>query len=187
MTVTLSDTPVLETERLRLRAPAAQDWPHWRAMTRTDRSRFIRTPDITDPLAWRAMGHIIGHWVLHGWGSFILTTHDDDTALGMAGPWFPEGWPEPELGWALWSADAEGKGLAFEAVTAARAWAYDTLGWTTAVSYIADENTRSIALAERLGATLEPGAPHPGSAAPSEDDSAERILVYRHPAPGDLP
>ena len=31
---------------------------------------------------------------------------------------------------------------------AARAWAYDTLGWKTAVSYIDRPNHRSIALAD---------------------------------------
>jgi RimJ/RimL family protein N-acetyltransferase len=93
----------------------------------------------------------------------------------MTGPWFPEGWPEQEIGWSLWSAEAEGRGFALEAAQAARGYAYGDLGWPTAVSYIRPENRRSIALAQRLGAVLDPDAATP-------DDSDD--LVYRHPAPG---
>lgn len=171
MTITLADTPVLETERLILRAPAARDWPVWRAMMASDRSRFIRDPDIDDGKAWRAFGHVIGHWVLRGYGSFVITAKGDDTALGMAGPWYPFGWPEREIGWSIWRADAEGKGYASEAAVAARSFAFGTLGWDTAVSYVDPENTRSVALAERLGAVRDASARTPRD---------ESCLVYRH-------
>ncbi|AVO36838.1 GNAT family N-acetyltransferase [Pukyongiella litopenaei] len=172
MTPRLADTPVLETERLILRAPGPQDWPAWRAMMASDRSRYIRSGDMDDGKAWRAFGHVIGHWVLREWGNFVFTARGDDTALGMAGPWFPEGWPEREIGWSVWTPQAEGKGFAFEAATAARGYAYDVLGWDTAVSYIDPANARSIALAERLGAVRDPQAAAPGDAP---------CLVYRHP------
>lgn len=182
MTVTLSETPVLETERLILRAPKATDWPAWREMVLSERARFIRAPGgITDGLAWRAMGHIVGHWVLRGWGNFIITEKGgDDSALGMTGPWYPEGWPEKELGWSIWSPAHEGTGIAFEAAQAARDFAFGPLGWDTAVSYIVSENTRSAALAERLGAVLDPDADHPAY------DGEDSVLVYRHPKPGAL-
>jgi RimJ/RimL family protein N-acetyltransferase len=172
MSVTLADTPVLTTERLTLRAPVAADWPHWREMALSDRSVFIRPEDFDEGKAWRGFGHIIGHWVMRGWGSFIITRTGEDAALGMAGPWFPAGWPEREIGWSLWTAEAEGQGIAFEATRAARAHAFDTLGWDTAVSYIHPDNARSIALAERLGASHDPNA-----AAPDRDTDT---LVYRH-------
>lgn len=173
--ITLSPTPVLETDRLRLRAPVAADWPAWRDMVRTDRARFIRSGEPEDSKSWRAFGHIIGHWVMRGFGSFVFALKNDDQALGMAGPWFPHGWPERELGWSVWTAEAEGKGYAFEAASAARDHAFKTLGWTTAVSYVDPENSRSIALAERLGAVVDPNAATPGD---------EPCLVYRHPNPG---
>ncbi|MGV6812771.1 MAG: GNAT family N-acetyltransferase [Brevirhabdus sp.] len=172
MTVTLADTPVLTTTRLSLRAPNAGDWSAWREFATSARAEFIGGPH-TPETAWRAFGHVIGMWVLRGWGSFIFTLKGEDAPIGMTGPWYPEGWPEPELGWTVWSPEAEGKGYAFEAAQAARAHAYGTLGWDTAVSYIHGQNARSIALAERLGATLDDTAP-----APHDDD-----LVYRHPAP----
>ena len=177
MTPHLADTPVLETDRLVLRAPGAQDWPGFNAMMASERSRFIRPGDLDEGQIWRSFGHVIGHWVMRGWGLFTITARGDDTALGMAGPWFPAGWPEPEIGWSLWQPDAEGKGYAFEAATATRGFAYDVLEWDSAVSYIAPDNTRSIALAERLGARPDPAAAYPGD---------KPCVVYRHPAPDSL-
>lgn len=173
--ITLSDTPVLKTDRLTLRAPAARDWPQWKSMMESDRSRFIRPDDIDDGKAWRAFGHIIGHWVLRGYGSFVITRTGDDIALGMTGPWHPAGWPERELGWSIWTAQAEGQGIAFEAAQAARDYAFGVLGWDTAVSYVVPENERSIVLAERLGATRDTHADFPGDGP---------CLVFRHPAQG---
>ncbi|MEL6197095.1 MAG: GNAT family N-acetyltransferase, partial [Pseudomonadota bacterium] len=75
----------------------------------------------------------------------------------------------------------EGKGITQEAALAARAHAYGTLGWPTAVSYIDHGNDRSIALAERLGAARDAAAAFPG-----QDEGAEPCHVYRHPAPAAL-
>lgn len=170
--ITLTETPVLQVGALSLRAPAAKDWPYWRDMMSSERSRFIRAETIDEGKAWRAFGHIIGHWVMRGYGSFIITRTGEDIALGMTGPWHPAGWPEPEIGWSIWSAEAEGQGIAFAAAQAARDFAFSSLGWETAVSYVDPENTRSIALAERLGARRDADAVTPGDAA---------CLVYRHP------
>lgn len=177
--IALTPTPMLRTERLILRAPGASDWPHWRDFLASDRSRFIRVGDIDDGKAWRAFGHVIGHWVMRGWGMFVFERPGADRPLGMAGPWFPEGWPEREIGWTIWSAEAEGRGYACEAATAAREHAFQALGWTGAVSYIDPGNARSIALAERLGARRDDAA-----ATPFPDDPC---LVFRHPSPDRLP
>ncbi|MEY4982233.1 MAG: hypothetical protein RIR62_499, partial [Pseudomonadota bacterium] len=95
----------------------------------------------------------------------------------MTGPWFPETWPEREIGWSVWNPAAEGKGFAFEAAGAARDFAYRALGWTTAVSYVAAGNARSRALALRLGAVVDADAPSIGE---------PPCLVFRHPAPDSL-
>jgi RimJ/RimL family protein N-acetyltransferase len=169
----LAGTPVLETERLTLRAPAPHDWEGFRAFLLSDRAAFVRAPDLDDGKIWRAFGHFIGHWVLRGFGSFVFCAKGSDRAIGHCGPWFPVPWPEREIGWTVWDAAAEGKGYAFEAAQATVRHAFRDLQWDTAVSYIEPRNARSIALAERLGARLDPDArPHePGH------------LVYRHPRP----
>ncbi len=176
MTPHLADTPVLETARLRLRAPRMEDYPTFEAFYCSSRAEFIGGPG-TRRTAWRAFAHVVGMWALKGCGSFVFAEKDSDTVLGMTGPWVPEDWPEPEIGWTIWTQDAEGRGYAFEAATAARAFAFDSLGWTTAVSYIDEDNTRSIALAERLGCTRDDEAEKP-------DNEKPPALVYRHPAPG---
>ena len=51
------------------------------------------------------------------------------------------------------SASHEGLGIAYEACQIVRAFAFDTLKLETLVSYVHKDNARSIALAERLGAT----------------------------------
>lgn len=176
MSVILCPTPVLETERLVLRAPAARDFEAWRDFFLSERGQHIRTvaePDAA--LAWRAWAGVIGHWVMRGWGGFVITTQQSDAALGMVGPWAPLNWPEHEIGWTVWTAENEGKGIMAEAARATLTHAFTVLGWQTAVSYIAPENTRSRALAERLGARIDPAAaPFPGD---------KEALVYRHPKP----
>jgi RimJ/RimL family protein N-acetyltransferase len=57
---------------------------------------------------------------------------------------------------------------------AARDYAYDTLGWTSAISLIASDNHRSRALAERLGATRDGDFAH---------ERFGRMQVWRHPGP----
>ena len=80
---------------------------------------------------------------------------------------------EPELGW--WVADGhEGKGIAHEATVALRDWAWANTGLPTIVSHIHRDNARSIVLAERLGARLDPNAPP----SPYADHG-----VWRHPHP----
>lgn len=176
--IALSPTPVLETERLILRAPQGGDWPHWRSFYQSDRARFVGG-GVTEPKPgayWRAFGHVIGHWAMRGFGMFVFCLKgQEDLPLGMVGPWYPDGWPERELGWTAWSQAVEGKGLVAEAARAAREHAFRDLGWTTAVSYIDPENARSIALAERLGAVRDRAATTPVFDHP--------CIVYRHPAP----
>ena len=178
MTIDLANTPVLETVRLNLRAPRGSDYPVWEAFAMSDRAKYIGGP-YTARTSWRAFGHAIGHWAMHGFGSFVFTEKSDPTPLGMVGPWFPKGWPEKELGWTVWHDHVEGTGYAFEAASCARDFAFDELGWETAVSYIDAPNKRSIALAERLGAASDPNAKLPDVEVEGDHD----ILVYRHPKP----
>ncbi|GGE20727.1 Protein N-acetyltransferase, RimJ/RimL family [Gemmobacter megaterium] len=167
----LSGTPVLETERLILRAPQASDFEAFAQFFVTDRARHVGGP-VERPQAWRAFGHLIGHWVMRGYGFFVFADRTSGLPLGSAGPWCPDGWPEPEIGWTVWAPEAEGKGMAHEAALAARAWAYGQLGWETAISLIAAENARSQALARRMGAVPERDA----------DVMGKPCVIWRHPS-----
>ena len=168
------ETPSLETERLVLRGPRGSDFEAWAAFFCSERAQFVGgSSTAMRSVAWRSFGHLIGHWVMRGFGSFVMEDKTSGEVFGNVGPWYPEGWPEAELGWTIWTPDAEGKGYAFEAVSAVRDYVFEDLNWPTAVSYIDPDNSRSITLAKRLGATLDARAKGP-------DDND---LVYRHPMP----
>ena len=165
---------VLETERLFLRHPEPGDAEGFIAFAATERAAYVGGPKTRDE-AWRAFAAVLGHWQMRGFGLFAVTYKNSDEPLGLIGNWYPEGWPEREVGWTLWDTAAEGQNIAHEAATAVLAHTFDTLGWTTAVSYIDHPNARSIALATRLGAT-------PDADAQTPRDSG--CLVYRHAALG---
>jgi RimJ/RimL family protein N-acetyltransferase len=176
MSVTFS-TPTLETERLVLRAPKPSDTEVFVEAYAADRMKWAGGPK-TPKEAWRLFGLEIGHWVLRGFGMFVVTLKGEDHPRGIVGNWFPHGWAEKEVGWVILNPADEGKGIAYEAAKACVAHAFGPLGWKTAVSYIHPVNASSIALAERLGARLDPDAPMP------EVDSP--CVIYRHPKPAGL-
>lgn len=167
--------PTLQTARLTLRAPRFDDFEAYAAFRGSDRARLLGGPFNRDQ-AFNQLAEIAGHWQLRGFGRWMVADRGDDTPLGIVGLYYPEGWPEPEIAWSVFEA-GEGRGIAFEAARAARDYAYDTLGWTTAISLIDPENTRSVALADRMGCVQEKIYQH---------DTLGPMYVWRHPTAGDV-
>ncbi|MEP0990895.1 MAG: GNAT family N-acetyltransferase [Tateyamaria sp.] len=165
--------PILTTDRLILRKPNAQDADAALAFFQSDRSRYVGGPHSLGA-AWRSFAGEIGHWDIRGYGMWTVTLKDTGRAIGLVGPWHPADWPEFEIGWLLFDDADQGHGFAAEAARAALDYAFVALNQPTVVSYIAPANSASIALAERLGATLDKDAaqPHPD----------KPCLVYRHAA-----
>lgn len=170
----MTPLPCLETERLILRDIRPEDSDAFVDYFCSDRAAYTGGP-MTPKAAWRHLAANIGHWALRGFGMFSVTLKGSDKSLGIVGHWFPHGWAEREVGWILYDATNEGKGIASEAARACIAHAFGPLGWDTAVSYISPENENSIRLAERLGASLDPNAPKP--------DTTTVPLIYRHRRP----
>ena len=153
MSAMLDHIPVLDTQRLTLRAPRKADLPTLTAFFDTERSHMVGGPvDATG--AFTKLTARIGHWAVLGYGLWHIDSRENGDFLGWAGIINPPGWDEPELGWTLF-AHAEGKGYAFEAARAARAYAAQAFKLDGLISYIRPDNTRSRALAEKLGATHE--------------------------------
>lgn len=144
--------PALRTERLVLRAFEDSDLDAWAAIRADEEtSRFVGGVADREE-AWSQMARYLGHWLLRGYGQWAVTL--DGRLIGRAGLWFPEGWPELEVGWTL-DRSCWGHGYATEAGRASVEWARTTLGLTRIASVISVENTRSVAVAERLGMTLD--------------------------------
>lgn len=79
-------------------------------------------------LAWRAFMTMAGAWYLQGFAMFSVIEKATGRWIGRLGPWYPEGWPGTEIGWAL-VRDSWGRGYATEGAAAAMDWAFSTLGW----------------------------------------------------------
>ena len=155
MTPALAHTPVLETPRLVLRAPQAADLPAFVAFATSARTGFVGGPK-TPAQAVEKFAGMIGQWVLRGFGRFVLVERASGAAIGHAGPLQMDEAVAPELTWSLWSAQAERRGLAFEAAQAIAAWVFGPLGLAFATTVIHRDNLRSHRIATGIG-----GAPRP--------------------------
>lgn len=164
--------PRLETRRLILRAPRAEEFEAYRALVASDRA--VQMFQLARPAAWKEFAAEMGHWPLFGYGPWHVERRADGALVGAVSLLSHDHYPETELGWHLYDG-FEGHGYAFEAATAARDWAFGERGLTTLVSYIGPGNARSIALAERLGATRDREA--------RGEDATD--LVYRHARPAE--
>ncbi len=174
MTATLT-IPTVTTERLVLRAPAPRDFPAYAAYRMGPRSVSVGGP-FSRSQAFHQFCALTGHWQFRGFGRWLVADRNSDAPLGIVGLYHPVGWPEPEIGWTVFD-NAEGRGIAYEAAQATRAYAYDSLGWDTVMSGIAEGNSRSEALARRMGAQPE---------GLFEDATYGAMRIWRHLPPGEI-
>ncbi|QYK40968.1 MAG: GNAT family N-acetyltransferase [Paracoccaceae bacterium] len=157
--------PTLTTARLVLRPMRPGDFPAYAAFMATARAGFMGGPFDTRA-AWGIFCHDAAGWALFGHGALMIEAGGETVGqVGIShGPLFPE----PEIGWLLYDGH-EGRGYATEAAAALRDWAF-AQGLPTLVSYMDPQNRASAAVAERLGARLDPAA--------TPQDAGD--LVYRH-------
>lgn len=145
--------PRIETERLVLRLPIREDFDAYAAnMADIGASRFIGGPQ-SRAAAWRGFLQFAGAWSIQGFSMFSVVEKAGGRWIGRVGPWYPEGWPGREVGWAI-VRDAWGKGYATEAAAAAMRYAFDVLGWDAVVHSIAPDNPASQGVARKLGSRL---------------------------------
>jgi RimJ/RimL family protein N-acetyltransferase len=127
--------PKIETERLLLRLPIAEDFEPWAAYMADEESARHIGGQQPRAVAWRG---------------FL-------SMVGRLGPWVPEGWPGTEVGWGI-VRDVWGRGYAVEGAAAAIDWAFDTLGWSEVIHTIDPANLASLRVAIKLGSrNLRPG------------------------------
>jgi len=164
---------IIETERLILREiDPERDFDEW-AYSMADEAtvRYLGTKPMSRAEAWRSMAAAIGHWSIRGYGFFSLENKETGAWVGRAGPWYPEGWPAPEIGWTI-SPRHLRKGYATEAARASLEFVFNTLDWDSVIHCILDGNEPSIGLAEKIGSRfLRDRQGIPGV-------TKERVLIY---------
>lgn len=170
MTISPLDRLQVETSRLVLRVPRLDDLDPWAAMMADDETARFIGGAIPRSTTWRALMSVIGAWHATGVSMFSVVEKRTGRWVGRLGPWMPEGWPGPEIGWAI-VRDCWGRGYATEGAEAATTWAFAELGWTEVIHSIAPANVPSQQVARKLGSRNR----GPGRLPPPFEDSAVDI------------
>lgn len=145
---------MLTTQRLVLRGPEREDLPAFTRFMTSAPSMVAQGETASAEQAWFGFLGGIGHWQWHGFGFFMLVEKQTGQPVGRVGLLKHSNWPDIELAWHLFE-EGEGKGFATEAAVAVKAWAREDLKLDRLSSYIDVENTRSQAVAKRLGAVTD--------------------------------
>ncbi|MEM9321113.1 MAG: GNAT family N-acetyltransferase [Pseudomonadota bacterium] len=170
----MTSAPIINTDRLTLRPHQIGDFDAYADMFASDRATYMGK--LKRRHAWYSFTSDVAQWALLGTGAWAIADKADGTFLGQTAVMRPDHFPETELGWFVFQ-NAEGKGIAQEAASAARDWYWQQDFADTLVSYIDPDNDRSIKLATRLGAVPDADAPLPDGETPDE------TVVYRHTRP----
>lgn len=143
---------ILETERLILRhIDPDKDFNHLASMySDPETMTYIGGNVFNRAQSWRSLATMIGHLQMRGYCFMSVIEKATGEWVGRVGPWNPEGWPAPEIGWTIhrnhWR-----KGYAKEAGAACIDYVRDELGWTSVIHVIQDGNIGSMKTAEALG------------------------------------
>ena len=103
---------------------------------------------------WRTRFASLGHWLLCGFRIWHSEQRESGKMAGAVSFLHHFDWPETELGWNVHH-DFEGTGVAYEIGLIARPYGKIHLNINGVISFIDFANTRSAALAKRLGVTFE--------------------------------
>ncbi|GAA4739846.1 GNAT family N-acetyltransferase [Sphingomonas daechungensis] len=153
----MSQAPVLETERLRLRPWRKEDFhPYHALLQHPEVHRHFGPQPMGAEECWRRLTSAVGGWDLNGFGTWAVERKGDGRLVGNAGiftAWRdlePEFGEEPEMGW-IFAAETHGQGMASEACRAVLGWTEANLAPTPIWAIIAPANEPSLKLAAKLG------------------------------------
>lgn len=149
--------PVIETERLILRAHRPEDFESSAAMwADAGVTRYIGGRPFSKEEVWTRLLRYAGHWAWLGFGYWVM---EEKATGGFAGELGFADYKRdiqppldgiPEAGWVLAPA-AHGKGFATEAVRAVLRWGDRRFGSARTVCLIHPENLASVRVAEKCG------------------------------------
>jgi RimJ/RimL family protein N-acetyltransferase len=168
--------PTLQTERTTLRAHTREDFERF-AVIWSDSAvtRFVGGVPLPRDEAWTRFLRSVGLWPILGYGYWAVEDRATGAYLGLAGlAELQRGIPSiagvPEAGW-VFGADAHGRGIATEVVTAILGWADETLSDPETCCIIHPDNAPSIRVAEKAG-FVSVGL---------DDFRGEQTLVFKRP------
>jgi len=146
----MKQTITVQTERLLLRQPQAEDFDTYAVFFRdAEASHFYNGP-LSEDGAWRVLASDLGHWEMRGYGRWSIVDRNSGVMVGSCGLWWPGGYPRSELTWWILPS-ARRKGFALEASRAAIRFGYDTLAWDLVETHMNDENEAARGLVQKLG------------------------------------
>ena len=155
-----------------MRVPVVADFETFAQIFNSERSQYMGGP-MSREECWYGFNPLSALWLLHGHGGWTVRRKGDATPLGFVILGLEPGDLTVELGFYFTKA-GEGRSIAYEAASAMRDWAFETYNWPSLISFIDKDNTRSINLATRMGAALDPA-----TTAQIDDD----MLAYLHVNP----
>lgn len=97
----------------------------------------------------------------HGFGLWLVALIDSATPIGMCGVLKRDALPEPDIGFAFLP-EYRSRGYAFEAASAVRDFARETLRLPRLLAIVSPANVSSMRLLERLGFAFERTIVMPG-------------------------
>jgi RimJ/RimL family protein N-acetyltransferase len=153
----LGAAPVIETPRLLLRAHRPDDFDAYAALWADPAvTRFIGGQPLSRELSWSRLLRNAGYWPMLGFGFWAIEERASGNLIGELGflelrrELTPSIEGTPEVGWAL-VPEAQGRGLASEALQAVLAWGDAHFQGADFACIINPDHVRSIAVAERFG------------------------------------
>lgn len=156
-TIEFSLAPLLTSERLILRAHRREDFAGCAKLWGyAELTRYIGGRPFTREESWARLLRYAGHWVLNGYGFWVIEERATGRYVGEVG--FADHKREmtpsldgvPEIGWIL-AAEVHGRGYATEAVRAALKWGDANLEAKHTACIIHPENAASLRIAQKCG------------------------------------
>ena len=117
-------------------------------------ARYVGGETLTPETIPLQAARLADEWRERGYGQSAVIERASGAFLGRVGLHYWPGWDEVELGYVL-AASAQHRGIAAEASGAWIAWARTSLGRDHITAVIDPRNADSIALARRLGFSLD--------------------------------
>ena len=151
------DSRTVETDRLTLRVPTAEDVSVLDQMHNDPevlRHMTLVGREGGGSAAWRTIALHMGHSGLLGYGQWAMFVRAERQAVGRVGLWKAPGWAGLEMSWMV-RRSHWGRGYATEAARAAVRSAFVDAGAEQVISIIRPDNARSIRVAEKIGEVFE--------------------------------